>query len=332
MLRTTLIAAVLLATVPAFGQAPAAPAAPSVDISPEVRRLYADGADAAERGEWERARGLFQQAFDLKPIPKIAANLGRAELMVGKPCAAAEHLEYYLAKEKGADAESLQDVQKVLDKATAKIGVLRVRVNVDGAKVFVDGKSASTSPLTHSIFVEPGNYSVEAQAEGHEPAKKDVAVGANAKLEVPLELTPIKKVRERPPPPAREPAWRMPGILGGIGLAAMGVGVGIGFSVAAFQKNDEMWAEADRLQLITPQNQTICAGLSDPRCANLVDAGQTRDVYGNAAIAGYLVGGIATMGTVVFWHFSKPETAKKRPVTTMNVVPTPGGLSVIGTF
>lgn len=357
MLRTTLITTVLLVATPAFGQglttskapAPSAPAAPPAGSAQppdadKVKRLYAEGSKAADLKQWEKARALFDEAFKLDPRPKIAANLGRAELKVGKAREAAEHLEYFLREDKEADAEAREAVQEVLDEATAKIGTLRVTVDVDGAEVFVGDRKVGTAPIKRSIFVEPGGYTVEARLAGKTPVSQKVGLGAGSKLDVDLRFEGPKagtgSVGVMGPEgkgkaiPETEPAWRKPAIFGGIGLAVVGIGVGVGFSVAALGKNDEVEAERDRLRYSTVQGQEICSGEADPRCATLVGFLDARDAYRNLAIAGYVVGGLATAGTLAVLLSGPKKSAKgdQKSPSTLMVVPSLGGFVVTGTF
>ena len=93
MLRTTLITTALLMATPAYGQgvptskspAPSAPAAPQATVDKEVKRLYAEGSKAADLKQWEKARGLFEEAFKLDPRPKIAAASVTATYAPGFP-------------------------------------------------------------------------------------------------------------------------------------------------------------------------------------------------------------------------------------------------------
>lgn len=327
MLRTMLMTAVLLATAPALAEAPASP---PVELDKEVARLYSEGAEAADRGQWEEARTLFENAYKLQPRPRIAANLGRAELMVGKPCAAVEHLEVYLSEDKEADQGARRMVREVLDKATAKIGMVRVRVDVDGADIFVNGHNEGKSPLKRPLCFAPGSYTVEARASGRKPAIKDVALGANSVLEVELSPAVHRQDEDRI---SKVPAWRTPVLVGGLALGVIGMGVGIGFSVATAKKNPEIDREADRLKQSTSLNEPICAGRSDPRCARLFALGDKQNTYETAAVVSYAAGGLLGIGTAVLWHASRPATASRnRSAINVTVVPSPGGMQVFGTF
>ncbi|MDI1476404.1 PEGA domain-containing protein [Polyangium sp. y55x31] len=263
---------------------------------------------------------------------------------MGKAREAAEHLEYFLREDKEADAEAREAVQEVLDEATAKIGMLRVNVDVVGAEVFVGDRSVGTSPLEGLIFVEPGNYTVEARLAGKTPVSQKVGLGAGSKLDVDLRfegpkagtgsvgvMGPVEKGKATP---ETEPAWRKPAIYGGIGLAVVGLAAGVGFSVGVATKNDEALAEVARLKNRTASDQTICPeGPTDTRCSDLRGILETRDAFFGASIAGYVVGGLATVGVITLLVTGPKKTADaQKPVPSVTVAPALGGLVVSGTF
>lgn len=334
MLKSTLLIAILLASVPAWGQTTLTP---PVNADAEVRRLFAEGVQAADQLQWEKARKLFEQAFALQPNPKIAANLGRAELMLGKPCAAAEHFEYYLTKQgvDEPDADSRQVVEDVLREARAKAPMLQVKVEVEGAGVFVNGKNVGESPLKTPLCVEPGNYTVEARAPGRTPAQKEVGIAAGARLEVLLNPEPFKPEPSSLPPRMQEPpAWRVPVILGGAAFTAIGLSVGIGYSFATAEKNPVIDKEADRLQQTVSPSQPICSGRDDPQCRHLFALGDEQRTYRNVAIAGYSAAGAFALGTLIFAYMTRPTTNTEKRSSPVKVVlvPSMSGFHVSGTF
>ena len=172
--------------------------------------------------------------------------------------------------------------------------------------------------------VDPGKHTVTATATGKKPfeASVDVKEGQIVKLAVPeLQVGPATPVvvpppvvpPPSPPPPAEQPD---PGgsrktaalVVGGVGVAAFGVGVVLG--LVAKSKQDGVGAD--------------CSG---DRCDSAgVDA---RKSAVSTANVGSIVGGVgllAIAGGAVLWL-----TAPTAPKSAY-VAPTPGGLSMGGRF
>jgi hypothetical protein len=331
----------VLASGPAFGQGTKAssrgaqPAADDVDT--RVEKLYNAGVAAAGKKQWEKARSLFEEAFKLKPVPQIAANLGNTELELGRAREAAEHFEYFLREDKAAKRTDREAVQALLERATAKIGTLQVTVDVEGAEVLIDGRTVGKSPLAAPIYVDPGSYTIEARAPGRTPASQQAALAAGAKLSINLKL-PLKVADTGPvgptkPPPAEEP-WRTPLFYTSIGLGVVGLGLGIGFTAAAASKNGAVEDEALRLRLHTSTADLICPrGVeNDPRCTTLYELVKTRDKFTSIAIGGYALAGLGAAGALALALTRPKGTPDEKNASKVMVVPTLSGMVVSGSF
>ena len=150
--------------------------------------LFEEGTRAASAGQWENARLAFAAAWERRQHWQIAAHLGRAELQTGRYREAAEHLSYFLREAKEVGEADRAQSREMLDKALAKIAAVTVRVSVDGAEVFVDGRSVGRSPLAGPVFVDPGPRRFEAKLDGYEPAAATEEMRAGAKPMVELSL------------------------------------------------------------------------------------------------------------------------------------------------
>src|SRR5262245_14866250 len=69
-----------------FRSAEAAPssAGQGASSAAEVERLYNQGVAALKAEQWDKACAALREAFNLDPLPQIAANLGYAEFMAGR--------------------------------------------------------------------------------------------------------------------------------------------------------------------------------------------------------------------------------------------------------
>lgn len=338
-----LVAAGVLASAPVLGQGAKAGAAPqpaASDVATRVQKLYDDGAFWADKGQYEKARALFEEAFKLDARPQIAANLGNAELEVGKPREAAEHFDYFFREDKTAtpaERAAIQDLQK---KALAKIGTLRVTVDVEGAEIFIDGRSVGKSPIASPIYVDPGNYTIEAKAPGRVPASRLAALTAGANLPIDFKLAPAGDTSPGPvgpsivPPPPLEQTWRKPLMYTSIGLGVVGLGVGIGLSLAANSKNNAVEDERYYLQMRPSTGDVICPdGIEKEPCQKLNGLVDTRDGFVAGAVVGYTLAGVGAAGAIALVLTTpKSVKAEEKKAATVMVVPTLSGLVAFGRF
>lgn len=306
--------------------------------------LYADGVKAAREGQWETARVALLLAFTQKRDAKTAANLGLVELVAGKPRDAAEHLSFFLREARDINTQDRQVTEELLTKAKTKIGTVTIRVNTQGAEVLVDGQRVGTSPLTRSVFLEPGNRKLEAKKEGFSSSREEVAVAASSAPVVTLKLSPVQTPPLVPapkpdqahdaPPNTGTPRWRTWGIVGGAGLAAVGTGIGIGFSIAANAKNVDAQEKKDLLVSKTPIEKPICPNqATDSLCGEMAKHANARDTYRNVAIAGFAAGGVGIAGALfsALWKPSRPGRGAGKEVT-FSIVPSIQGVVVRGSF
>lgn len=361
---TGFLLAQLTAGAPAFaqpvpgpaanGQAqpePAVKAASAPDADPDAKatELYNQGISALKTSRWSKARELLLAAFQQKPNPQIAANLGYVEFKLAMYRDAAEHLSYFLREAKQLSEKDRTDHEKKLADARTKIGTVTIKISPDGASIRVGDDSAGVSPLPGPVFVEPGRWLLEVQKEGFETTQRviDLTAGSDALMDLRLKrLEPP----EHPSQPSSsgdqaasvrpgivesaQPAWRTPVIAGSVGLAIVGVGLGIGFSVGAAVKNSALIQERDYLVVRTEMQQSICPlKEKDPRCTKLTGVLQARDSYRNVAIAGFSVGGVAAASALVAWLWTPSNPAPSaRAARSFMFVPSLWGAAVTGSF
>jgi hypothetical protein len=296
-----------------------------------VVKLYADGATALKARQWERARAVLLDAFQRKPYCQIAANLGWAELMAGKPRDAAEHLSIFLRDAQKVSAADRQDTENMLTLAKAAIGTVTVQVDTEGAEVWVDGKKVGVSPLAGPVFVESGRRTFEARKEGRPPVTEqlEVAAGAAPVLELrtvakPAPATGPRKLPgpEAPAPGSGEQRSQMlihAGIGVSAGLAAVGIGTAIGAALTE-QASLRDWAD------------NRCTSLN-ARCRATFDAQEDRRFYlGNTAVWAF-VGAAAVGGATAIYALTGRGSASKSLPSAGLVVSPQGGLIVVrGSF
>jgi PEGA domain len=312
--------------------------------SDRADELVKRGVALAKADKYAEAEPLVREAWGLKHAYDIAANLGIVEAALGKWRDAAEHVAYALSTfPANGKPEHKKLLEQTLAKAAAQIGALRIKVSADKAEVFVDGKSAGLAPLPGVVFVDPGSRTIEAKLGGYDPASQAVDVKKGDASEVTLTLKeaappplPTGSASAPPPPPtatvpAPPPPWR-PGVAWfatGGALAAAGLGVGIGLTVAANGKASDAAALSTKVG-----GRSACAGQPAPvDCASLKTTLGTQGTYASAAHDGFVAGGafaLATAGLAV-WTMTAPKASGRARIVPVATA-TGGGLFILGTW
>ncbi len=125
LVRLAAIGLPLAVTMPAAAQSPETPPiAPTSAPASErdVRTLYKDAVVAFKGGDYPLAYQGFLKVWEIEKKPKVAGNLGRAELKVGKYCGAVEHLRLFLDAEKDLPAEDRSALEQLVSEARAWLG------------------------------------------------------------------------------------------------------------------------------------------------------------------------------------------------------------------
>ena len=328
--RGSAIAALLCAvgTGMAPGRASAQPAAAQAgsQVNADAQQLFADGQAATKLNQWDKARTLFQGAWRIQQHWKIAASLGRAELKVGRMRDAAEHLAFALRE---VPANTLTPVdQKPMDEmlaqARAKVGAVKVSGAPDGAEVMVDGVVVGKAPLKGELFLEPGKHRVGGRREGYVDGEGSVVAVAGNEAGVDLGMVKVPEakavgagapVAEGAVPPAAGPNKGL--VIAGAALAAVGLGMGIGFMVKSSAKADErdrLIASASKRDMCVPLARTCHPAVGDADAAYVSNS--------RVSTASYVAAGIIGAATLTYALF--PRSSKKSEGPSVTVVAGPG--------
>lgn len=345
--RAAAVLVVMAASATALSQpAPAgagapAPAAADPTVA-AVKRHYSAGRNAADAKQWPKAVEEFEKAYALKPLPQLAGNLGEAELRVGRFRDAAEHVERFLREDKGADADDKKNAQVWLDEAKKKIVTLRITVDEVGAEVLVDDKVIGTSPLAPEVYVEPGKHTVVARKGTMRVEVTDTYEAGWTRVMrlVPQEpgagqaaapegsaTGPVATVQ----PPATPFPARTVVVAGGVAVTLVGLAIGIAGTVISTGKAAERDAYCEGvpdkcLEKRTAEN----SGVYDAQKAEWRRLDGERISNGHMANAGFVVGGIAALGTGVAFLLWKPSSSKTDVKQGITIMPAGPGVVLSG--
>ncbi|WP_437980745.1 PEGA domain-containing protein [Sorangium sp. So ce117] len=347
------VAITLVTAAPAV--ALAAPGGAQDDVMTEkVRELHKEGNAHYARGDYERARVAYLAAWALQRRLQIAGNLAEAEMKLGRFRDAAHHLAHYLREapkeQPPPPAAEMKAAEALFAAASAQVGTLSIAASENGAEILVDGEVVGVAPLSAPVFVEPGMHTVSAR-RGQRFATRDVQVdkGGAASVEVVLEegslnmsttppraeppasaapKPPTSTAPERPAGGARVPV--VPVVIGGA-LGVVGLGVGLGFTLAANAKA----ADVDGPLRVGDGDRSVCYRSQSAACAKLGDAVDDLDAFTTTAVVGYVVGGAAIAATAgyVLWSRSAGDSHGKAQVMAAPwLAPGGGGVGVAGRF
>lgn len=158
----------------------------------EARERFDRGLRLFNQQDNDGALAEFQRAYELAPHPLVLYNIGLVYAAMGRPVAAVEIFDRLLAAPEGLDAGRLAKVKTERDQQAQRIGELAITSSVTGARVEVDGLEAGKLPLTSPLRVSSGVHIVALVATGYAPARKQVVVPGQAKVEVSFELLPVE--------------------------------------------------------------------------------------------------------------------------------------------
>lgn len=336
--RAVVVGALVLTVVSLDREGRAAGPSASSPVQDEAKKHFNAGIQAMQSAQWEKARAELLLAWQSEANYRIAANLGRVELELGRHRDAAEHLTYCLRNATAMSAAHKAAVQALFDEARAKVGELRVKLSEPGAEVLVDGGVVGKTPIA-GVFVEPGRRTITARKAGKTFEEKPVDIGAGQTAEVVIlerRTTPASMSKSTAPRRSDEQAsrWKWWAVPTAAGVAAVGLGVGFGLRVRANGLSDDAEARGTELAGRTPLDQKVCGPESPPAnqggCAEILSTLKKKDSAADISTAGFIVGGVGAASAIVMalWPARAREAVQVVPVVQRSE----SGLRIVGSF
>ncbi|XXT17844.1 hypothetical protein WME94_47180 [Sorangium sp. So ce429] len=291
-------------------------------------QLYRQGNEAFTQKRWPDAELLYLKAWALVRSFDIAANLGEVQLQLKKPRSAATFLAFALrTAPPSAKPEQLARMRHFLDQAKAQVGTLRVRVkNVADAEVFVDGERMGAEEAKHELYLEPGPHLLVIRRAGYEDEHVGVLAAPAMSETVMPELKPKApeaaamgpgavgapvKGEAKPNAPAvgatkvpaagagvEEPRSWVPVLALGA-ASAVGLGVGVGFTVASNGAKAE--GEAQQAAIWSAPGACVDAvSAYADACKELRKTASRADTFANVARVGYVASGVLAITAVTY--------------------------------
>ncbi len=237
---------------------------------------FRQGKALVKKDLWEDARRAYLAGWQIKRGYDIAGNLGSVELELGLSREAAEHLAYCIKSFPATGtAAQLAYIKGRFEEARQRVAALSIQVNVDGAEVYVDGRSIGRSPFPDDVYIEPGSRTLEVKLAGFAPSKRAVEAAKGSWQSVALVLradvaaaaqSPLHRVPAGPIAPVEERS-RAPFYVGGAAVA-VGISAGIvglvlshGSAVHANERFNQLKENSGAGACLLAANQVQCEAL-----------------------------------------------------------------------
>ena len=313
----------------------------SAEAQQQIRNWVKEGTVASAKSDWEGAHAALSKAWELKPLPMIAANLGYVEIKMGRYREAAEHLQYFLGNAPTDHPERQAEAEQQLAECRKHIAVVNVSTDVAGARVALDSLVIGQTPLRRQIFLNPGTYTIEVTHSGYQPDQRvtTVQVGSDLDLEFKLVAEPV--VASPPAPPVKTIAIavqpvvaerprvqpRTWALIGGSAATALSLGIGIGYRLRVNSFDSEANSTNDKLDslAVTPSKNPCANPTGDAQslCAQLKSTWGQRDTAVNVSTGCFVAAGVLGVATAVSYLLWPAKKSKPRQLakTAIGVAP-----------
>jgi tetratricopeptide (TPR) repeat protein len=295
------------------------------DDNARAKELYDMGNKLYDEQKWAEAEAAYQSAWNLRKSFDLAGNLGDVEMQLGQYRDAAEHLSYaYDEFPTGGKPEVREALAKRIEEARIQVGVLRIKTNIVGARLYVDGKLVGQSPLENDVFVDVGQRVIEARLDGHDDVLRTIEVTKASKQNIELQIVPKAGGGT-----STGNGKRIAIIAAGGSLALVGLGGGIGLWLAASGKTSD--ADVIRADL----TKGVCPGTMPDitaKCSTLRATLEDHDTFFNLGTGLFATGFLVGVGTVVYAVASKKKPGAVGLQMAPVVAPTLAGISISGHF
>lgn len=273
------------------------------DGGPEYRKLVEQALDEFQRGNWDEAGALFEQANRIHPNARTLRGMGFAAFESRRYVAALTSLRAALTSTVNPlTPEQRDEVRAAITRAEHYVAQLEITVVPDSAEVIVNDAVVASVDGRRLQQLDPGEVQVRASAPGYEPAARTLRLTSGAQERLELRLTPVSESTTATPTAstaATSPASANTGsgphfgvwkwvVLGAGGLALIGGAVShVQREVSIGHYNDD---DACGDAHATATQKHHCQGFKDD-----VDSATTRMTIG------YAVGGVLAATAVVLF-------------------------------
>ncbi|MDI1484321.1 hypothetical protein [Polyangium sp. y55x31] len=310
--------------------APARADAQSGDNKAIAEAAFLRGRELMDQGKPAEACPKFEESARLDPSVGALLNLALCNEQLGRTATAwARYKEAATLAHATGDTDRLKIAEEFADKLAPKLSRLRIEADKPAAGLVIkrNGEPLGATLLGDPIPVDPGEHTIEATAPGFLPWSTKIVVGKDADqktVSVPALVAdpnakPVEKV-DAPPAASGAKGLRTAAfVAGGLGIAALGVGVVFGGLASS---------DVGKADPLCPEKKCNAEGFA------LIEGAQTKAVV---STIGFAMGGAALASGVVLFFVSRaaakePGSEPPRAWLVPSFGPHGGGASILGTF
>ena len=283
---------------------------PAETDAAKAKKHFIQGVALYNESNFEAALIEFAASYKYKNNWKVKYYIGIAYQALHRFVEAEKELKAYI-EEGGNDIPKNKKAkaEEVLSQLAGVIGSVMLEANVEGALIYMDGKSVGKTPLAGPLSLDVGHYEVEVKKKGYETYTTEIDLPGGEELTIKAELkkkgaeTAVKKEEdeEQPLPDAiKETKGKKKtvkpaafyGMAGATGALLIGTVV---CSVLAMQKHNEF----DDTDADSPENIE--------KREDLKSEGETLNVVSDALVGVTAAAAAATIILVFFTDFKKKE-------------------------
>jgi tetratricopeptide (TPR) repeat protein len=283
------LAVALLAGAPLAGARlaaatqPRGPAQPSTTVA-LARTHFQRGVELYRSGAYDAALAEFSRAYESAPNYRVLYNLAQTQAQRHDYVEALALFQSYLEEGAGQLSETRADeVRAEIGELERRTSRLRVDVNVDDARLFINDRPSVDLPRDEPLLLNAGIHRLRVDKPGYLSVSRTVTLAGGDDLSLTFELSPELDMDDvpapAPPPPALPPLPPVDRTAFWTSLAATGAlaGTSLTFGILTRRANADL---EERLDQFPAPRSAVEAGRARVRSFALLT-----DVFGVAAVA-----------------------------------------------
>jgi Tfp pilus assembly protein PilF len=142
------LAVAFLLALTTFGTPSARAQGADEESTKAARARFQEGVEYYDKGQYEKARAAFLQAYALRKHPAVLLNLAQSSLKSGHQLEAVRDFQQFLRESTSISASQRSDAERGINEARQKLGRIEVVSAPTGAEITIDNTAVGTAPLS----------------------------------------------------------------------------------------------------------------------------------------------------------------------------------------
>jgi len=162
------------------------------NVIERARKHFERGVEHYSAGDYDAALAEFQRTYELRPSYKLLFNLAQVQVERRDHAAALRLFNEYLRRG-GSEiaAERAREVERELQRLRQSVAEISFRIDVGGARIFVDAAQVGVSPVPEPVLVNAGSSLIRIEKAGHIPYVESLILAGGDRRELEVTLEPL---------------------------------------------------------------------------------------------------------------------------------------------